>query len=304
MADKAFGSYKPTDEQLKIITHCRQLKPNWLNKQRAQMARKKVLKNLSHPLDLTLDGMRLRCHFHDNISERSYVFMPWRYDPSERELLKQYLPDSGVFVDVGANIGLYSCQALSLLNQHGCVVAIEPNPEVIKRLKFNLQATTENVDIPPAIHIIEKGVSDQAGQFALYLNQDNLGASSIYNKSDASITIDCEPLMTLLYQKNIQKVDVMKVDIEGAEDMALVPFLSQANDELLPNCLIIEDNDKQWQLPLQDTLKSKHYELIAHTRMNRVYAKKQSTAQKLQFTDKRNLIQGDQLPTASKISSE
>ncbi len=294
-----FGHHAPSPKQQAVINTCRQMSPSWWNKQRAQWLRKKIMKQLDHPLDLELDGIRLRCYLSDNISERSFVFMPWRFDHLERRYLTQYLPASGVFIDVGANVGIYSCLALTQLNHQGHILAIEPNPKVSHRLSFNLQATSETQPTPARFQIIKQGVNDQASSCTLYIDNNNLGASSLKNKSEQTITIDCQPLLTLLYQAKINQIDVMKVDIEGAEDLALVPFLSQANDALLPNCLIFENNPEQWQLPLLETLEAKHYQLAEKTRMNRVYLRHQCTIRKVKFT-KPKLITGNKIPSATK----
>lgn len=300
MTNPPFGHFQPSSAQRQLIERCRALSPSWLNKQKAQWIRRKVLKGLDHPLDLQLDQVRMRCHLDDNVSERGFVFMPWRFDAVERDLMQQHLPDDGVFIDVGANVGIYSCLALTQINAMGRVVSIEPNPQVAARLKFNLSATAEQYDTPASRDVVEQGASDASGEFELFIDDDNLGASSLHPKAGQSIAIECHPLLALLYQAKVDRVDVMKVDIEGAEDLALVPFLSQANDALLPNCLIIEHNPSQWQLPLQATLEAKNYRLFEQTRMNVVYMRQSGTAQAIQFNQSKRLMSGGQIPAASK----
>ena len=84
---KPFGTYTPTIKAQKQINFCRKLSNNWLGKQLAQYIRKKVIKNNKMPLDLTLEKVKMRCYLTDNISERGFVFMPWRYDFEERKQL-------------------------------------------------------------------------------------------------------------------------------------------------------------------------------------------------------------------------
>ncbi len=300
MSQTPFGQYRPNQTQRRLIDRCRQLKPSWMSKQIAQWIRRKVMKGLDHPLDLQLDHVRMRCHLHDNVSERGFVFMPWRFDALERDLMQQALPNDGVFVDVGANVGIYSCLALAHLGVLGRVVSIEPNPSVADRLAFNLAATAAQFETPARCDVIRQGASDQSGEFDLFIDDDNLGASSLHPKAGQSIAIECHPLLALLYQAKEDRVDVMKVDIEGAEDLALVPFLSQANDALLPNCLIVENNPSQWQLPLLDTLEAKNYLLVKQTRMNLVFKKQSNIPQSIQFSQNKNIATGSQLPAVSK----
>ncbi|WP_154224264.1 FkbM family methyltransferase [Marinicella rhabdoformis] len=271
MKQKPFGYYKPDAPCLEMIQKCRQLPATWWGKQKAQWLRKKILKSATLPMDLVLDGLALRCYLNDNISERGFVFMPWRFDSQERRFLLTHLPQNGVFVDVGANVGIYACSAMGALKKGGQVLAIEPNPPVAKRLNFNLNATKQQQQSAAEFKVIQKGVSDKNGTFSLYLNQDNLGASSIKNTSPNAIEISCEPLLSLVFSQQLRHIDVMKIDIEGAEDLALVPYLEQAPDSLLPQSLIFEDNKPMWQRDVFGALKSRGYKLHQQTRMNYIF---------------------------------
>ena len=276
MTQPPFGHFQPNPAFLALLHKCRKLPATWWGKQRAQRIRKKVLKDATLPMDLILEGAALRCFLTDNISERGFVFMPWRFDFDERAFLLSHLPSDGVFVDVGANVGIYSCLALTVLKDKGRVVAIEPNPPVAERLAFNLAATANHNHSRCQITSLQKGVSNQAGSFSLFLDQSNLGASSLKGGGETEIQITCLPLLDLLSDNDIKHVDAMKVDIEGAEDLALVPFLEYADEPLLPQVLIFENNQNQWQLDVMSALKSRGYELHKQTRMNYIFTRKLS----------------------------
>ncbi len=266
-----FGQFLPDARRMKLIHQSRQQAATWWGKQRAQWIRKKVLKGATFPMDLLLDGLAMRCYIEDNISERGFVFMPWRFDHFEREFLLKQLPVNGVLVDVGANVGIYGCSALTKLGPNGRVIAIEPNPPVADRLRFNLAATAQHHSSQAEVKVLQCGVSDVKGTFPLYLNQDNLGASSLKGHSTQTIQVACFPLHDILDNHQLSQIDVMKVDIEGAEDLALVPFLTKAPAAMLPKVLIFEDNSSQWQLDLMAALKSKCYRLVKKTRLNWVF---------------------------------
>ena len=269
---KPFGTYTPTIKAQKQINFCQKLSNNWLGKQLAQYIRKKVIKNNKMPLDLTLEKVKMRCYLTDNISERGFVFMPWRYDFEERKQLLEFLPKDGVFIDIGANVGIYSCIAATHLSDNGRVIAIEPNPIVAERLRFNLTATTENKSRSPQFEVLSYGVSDKSGEFDLYLDSKNLGASSLVEKNSGNtIKIKCKTLMQIVEEAKLKQINVIKCDIEGAEDQALVPFLQNSPKELLPEIIIFENNLQQWKYDLLNTLSESGYQLLKQTRLNLVY---------------------------------
>lgn len=266
-----FGTYATTAKQQKTIAFCQNLPNRWWAKQLVQQLRKRLLKTATLPLDIEIEGIRLRCFFKDNISERSFVFMPWRYDCIERRQLIADLPADGVFIDIGANVGIYSCIAAKCLNQQGKIIAFEPNPKALKRLDFNLQSTLSSQTQQPQFKLLPIAISNQQGNVPLYLNQDNMGASGLKKAASKHINIECKPLLAVLAALKINRIDVLKVDIEGAEDLALCPFLQQAEKTLLPRLIILENNHRQWQLPLLRTLERSGYCQWDKTRNNLIY---------------------------------
>ena len=272
-----FGTFKPEKKIQRKINWCQKLPANWFGKQMAQLLRKQVLHQAQLPLDLELGDVCLRCQLDDNVSERGFVFMPWRWDATERAIMLKALPPEGVFIDIGANVGIYSAIASTALNRLGCVVAIEPNPPVYERLKFNLTATCEGQKEKPRIETLQQGISDQSGEFELFLDADNLGASSLIGTKakQKSIQIPCTSLLEVINTQKLSRVDVIKCDIEGAEDRALIPFLMDAPHHLLPHCFIFENNQEQWQGDLLEVLKQRNYIQTHQTRLNYIYQLRQ-----------------------------
>ncbi|KAA3651409.1 MAG: FkbM family methyltransferase [Proteobacteria bacterium] len=264
-----FGHFAPDEVTAGRITWCRKLPTNWLGKQLAQWQRKRVIRDLDGPLDLRLDGIKLRVFLVDNVSERSYVFMPWRFDALERELMQKLLPKDGVMVDIGANAGIYSCLAARQLGQSGVLVAFEPNPEMVPRLRFNLESTLADCKELPRLEIQSIAVSDETGSIPFYLNRQNLGASSmIEDQQGQCIDVECQPLLDVIESLKLSRIHVLKCDVEGSEDRALVPFFTDAPNHLLPGCVIIEHNPEKWQLPLLEVIKQRGYVQSHRTRMN------------------------------------
>jgi hypothetical protein len=63
----------------------------------------------------------------------------------------------------------------------------------------------------------------------------------------------------------------MKIDVEGAEDLILEPFLRDAPESLWPPLLIIENGTGRWQMDLIGLLGRKGWKLVRKTRVNLIF---------------------------------
>lgn len=233
-------------------------------------------------MDIRVDSINLRCHFYDNYSERKFVFTPWRYDFQERRLLEQELPTDGVFIDIGANIGLYTLTANKVLSNRGRILAFEPNPVTLKRLDFNIRANQKSMEAQPAIALLNLGIADCDSNFELWPDKSNLGAYSIraggrarnndHENSTPSTMIRCRPLLHILEEQKVERIDVLKIDIEGAEDIALGPYLEQAPDLLLANTIIIENSEAFWNCDLFSMMKNRGYRQRFRNKLNSIFS--------------------------------
>jgi FkbM family methyltransferase len=246
---------------------------NWFGQQIAQICRRLVLRSVSFPLDTEVDGIRMRVFLTDNNSEKKYLFMPWRFDLKERELLARSVPRDGVFVDIGANIGIYSLWVAKHLSRKGRIVSFEPNPPAFERLKFNVNANSD-LRSPewPEVICISKGVSDGLGSLPLFLDPNNLGGSSlvITGTRETTVNIEVVTLLSELKRLEIDHIDALKIDIEGAEEKALLPFLENAERTLLPRLLIMERTHSETN-QLCSKLLELNYEIQLKTKLNFVF---------------------------------
>ena len=159
-------------------------------------------------------------------SDDFYMF----YVPREKGLLPHLIMHKNeTFVDVGANIGYYSLKIAKEYSEKGVnVIAIEAHPG-------NYNALCKNIELNDfkCITTINKAVSDHKGKVKMYERVDTRNRVrsefySIFNgfihelnivRPNADfIEIECDTLDNILGQK---RVDVMKIDIEGAEVSAL-----------------------------------------------------------------------------------
>lgn len=133
------------------------------------------------------------------------------YDIYETKIIKQYLSDSDVFLDVGANVGYYTCMAMAM-GKH--VISIEPLSRNLEYLYVNLKANgwQDNIEIYPV------GLSSKPGLATLYGIEQ--AASLIQDWAGTSTKQRTIPLTTLdiiLSGRFDGKKMLIKVDVEGAE---------------------------------------------------------------------------------------
>src|SRR6185436_148100 len=114
--------------------------------------------------DVELWGLRLRLHPIGNGCEKNALFTPQMYDVIERDVLAQAIErrvaagGSFTFVDVGANVGLYSLFVATRARSRARILALEPQPGIVDRLRFNLAA---NPGIE--VEVLPLAVSDHEG---------------------------------------------------------------------------------------------------------------------------------------------
>jgi len=268
-----YGSLAPARFSATLIHIAQRCPRNWFGRQIALLLRKIVMLSNPQALDTAVGAIRLRCYLHDNVSERKFLFLPWLYDQRERDLIAKQLPENGVFVDIGANAGIYTLWACQYLTGQGTVIAIEPNPTVFERLLFNLRINQGLKTEWPQVRTLAIAISDQDGEMDLYLDRSNLGGASLVSHKDgaARIQVSCRPLQQVLIESGVDRVDILKIDIEGAEDLALLPFYQSASASLWPRYLIIENSEHLWRGDLVSVLRQRGYAVVCRTRMNTVY---------------------------------
>ena len=153
---------------------------------------------------------------------QSRIFWIGYYSQEIVHILNRILREGMVFVDVGANIGELTMVASKRIGSNGRVLAFEPVAKNLLELHKNIR---ENV-LHNAI-VVESGLSDYEGEAHIYNscgqgaeNDEHFGLNSIYIGNGEGVAIQSIPLTTLdrfLQDKPQDRIDVIKIDIEGAE---------------------------------------------------------------------------------------
>lgn len=130
-------------------------------------------------------------------------------------LIKQHVKVGDTVIDIGAHIGYYSLLMAGLVGQRGNVIAIEAHPKNFELLQKNIELNGyENITA------INKAASDTKKEISLYLDKSGSARHSIIKDNSycsKPITIEAAKIDDLV----TTPIDFVKVDIEGAEILAL-----------------------------------------------------------------------------------
>src|SRR5439155_25724339 len=118
-------------------------------------------------------GAAFRFYHQASATERGALFNP-DYNLEELDFLRANTPRGGMFVDVGANVGIYDMVLARHVGPTGRVIAIEPHPLIHARLAFNSAASGYR-----HVRLVAAAAGDNDGELMIETDGGNLGASHI-----------------------------------------------------------------------------------------------------------------------------
>jgi FkbM family methyltransferase len=159
------------------------------------------------------------CDLRDTIArEACYT---GQYEPQETLLLRELLSPGVCFVDVGANWGYHTLLAAHLVGTGGRVISLEPDPRLFPVLERNLVRNKLR-----QVKALQLAAADCAATLQLAgfdAAQGNFGVSRLVAKGSGAnlFEVAARPLDEILRGEQVVSVDLLKMDIEGAEGVAL-----------------------------------------------------------------------------------
>lgn len=133
--------------------------------------------------------------------------------------LKRLLQPGFVMFDVGANFGHYSITLADALQRNCQVHAFEPFPPNLQRLRVNIKLN--GLDSVIQVHPI--GFSDSAGSGSMTVRSDNSGAATLARTGSVEgVTVELTTLDEFCTRQHVDKVDFIKIDVEGYEEKLLI----------------------------------------------------------------------------------
>jgi FkbM family methyltransferase len=273
---EAYGARRPRWLDRTVIAATSRLPDNWLGPRLAILLRRIVTMRLAGDcaLDVERWGLRMRLFPLRNGCEKGLLFTPQMYEVPERAELAADIDRARaagrgfVFVDIGANVGLFSLFVAARAGPAATIIAIEPEPGNLGRLRFNVAA---NPEIP--VRVVPVALGETEGSVALDVDLRDRGGTRTrpLRGSDASTDtpqVECRTLLDVVRKENVPAIDALKIDVEGAEDTVLMPFLRDAPDTLWPRLMIAEASGDLSQSAVFTRLLSLGYEIAARSKQN------------------------------------
>ncbi len=160
------------------------------------------------------------------------------YEPEQTDAFVQTVRPGAVVYDIGAHYGYYSLLASQIVGASGQVVAVEPSPR-------NLLVLRQHIALNGCANVtlVESAVGNHEGE-ARFDNRAGSGVGRL--SAEGPLTVQLTTMDALA--RNYPKPDVLKIDVEGAEEAVLwggrrvlesakpAIFLSTHGSHLLENC--------------------------------------------------------------------
>ncbi len=192
---------------------------------------------MNGPVDVRAWGFKLRLKPRGSVSEARVLFLPRSWDRGERRALAPLLGPGSVFVDVGANAGGYVFWAASLCGKTGRVLAFEPDPALARQLRWNVAANAAE----DRISVVEAAVAASPGRGTLLPGGRNSGENRLADGDAGEGTlVRVATLADAVREAGLERIDCLKVDVEGREADVLEPFFAAAPARLRPRVLLVE----------------------------------------------------------------
>lgn len=165
--------------------------------------------------------------------------LSYKFEAETVKVFKKFIKPGMVVFDIGGHIGYYSRLFSKLVGPEGKVYVFEPTLENFELLKNNTKAYSN-------VTLINKAVGDYVGKIDFYQTFSNTGSHSLLKPEVKSqkISVDCISLDEFCRIYNIDKINTMKIDVEGAELMVLkgAEGIIKQSDNLFLIIELINDN--------------------------------------------------------------
>jgi FkbM family methyltransferase len=146
----------------------------------------------------------------------------------EKELmyLSRFISPGMVVVDGGANAGIYTVAAAKLVGPSGLVLSFEPGAEAFSVLRKNV-----GLNCLKNVRIHRAALSERERKAALYHHKGGPNSFSLGSLGTSAIDFEevtARALCDVLQEEAAQRIDLIKLDVEGAEELALLgaqPFI-------------------------------------------------------------------------------
>lgn len=156
-----------------------------------------------------------------------------------------------VVVDLGANLGVFATRAAKAVGPSGRVIAVEPHPDNFARLESNARRNGL-----ARLECVQAAAGDHEGSVELFVHERGIN-HSIVRGSGKSLTVPMRTVDGLVRERGLERVDFLKIDIEGAVPAAL-RGASETLERFRPLIALERDSEAE-STGLDEILKSRGY---------------------------------------------
>jgi FkbM family methyltransferase len=150
---------------------------------------------------------------------------PENYEAETQEALRVLIKPGMTVLDIGANTGYFTVLMADLVGPTGRLYSFEPFAANLRLLKDNVKANHLSW-----VQVIPVALSDHEGTAILHINPVNDGGHSLgdsgtnsdmagWDRAALQETVATETLDGFLEKNGVARVDVIKIDVEGAETL-------------------------------------------------------------------------------------
>ena len=210
------------------------------------------------PLIQTLPG-GLSAHLGHTSTSYGMYFSKGYCDREAVEIIHRHLRPGMVMLDCGAHIGEFTLAGAAAMGPDAEIHSFEPDPRNFEYLKENVARNQLN-----RVVVNQCAVGENDGEVKFHLGLDPT-ASSVGLESHTQtvnvITVQVKNLSHYAEAHRLERVDFLKIDVEGAE-LAAVKGASDLLKKYKPGLLFIECDDHDNEMPVANFLISLGYRVV------------------------------------------
>jgi FkbM family methyltransferase len=179
---------------------------------------KKIIYRL---LDIITFGKGIKRTFEGNtirMPTRYYRYFPKGYEKDNFLFINKHLRPGMTILDIGAHIGLMSIPFSKRTGPEGKVFAFEPTPTTVRVLEKTVKLNGgSNVSIEPY------ALSHKKGKLTFHISENEVdNSNSLVNnkrtdRMENAIEVDVSTIDDIVREKGLERIDFIKIDVEGAE---------------------------------------------------------------------------------------
>lgn len=264
-----FGEHRPHGALRRLLHFTQHAGMHWFGQRAALLVRGVGLRRLcGRPVDVTVETLhaRMRLYPCNNACEKRLLFTPQFTDREERRILAARITPEMTFLDIGAGVGASSLFVALRAGPRAKILAVEPQPLLFERLVYNLRQN------PAAtVKALDCAVADVDSEVTLFTNPYDLAETSMrivnVEGGGGKVRVSAHSLATLAHEEGFDRIDAMKLDVEGAEDLVLEPFFAAEPEEMWPRLLILAYSPGKWDVDLCALLEERGYARVLRTRV-------------------------------------